>query len=354
MHSHTGVNGVSTSLAMLIPQQVARGHDIMLVHRPGSWLASTLSELPVAFVESPLTTRIGDLYRVGDTIRSWGADVVHTHGSTAHKYGAIYRVVGKIPIVATAHACRFQLHWIFNNRIIAPSRRTAEYHRRVNGARRRNMRIIPHMIDTTAAPLVTADRRKRQRDLLCLPEDAFVLGMIGSIDARKNQIDSVRVLHTLRQGGHNAHLVLIGGPAQDDHLAALDNLVAQAGLQDIVHRTGGRPDATDLLPAFDAYICTSRHEEGPIANLEAMVAGLPVISTDVGCMDMVFAEGRGGRIFTVGDHAGMADYAAELAADPTLAATTGTEARTVVGEKLSPDVILPQIDAVYREVASRR
>ncbi len=81
-----------------------------------------------------------------------------------------------------------------------------------------------------------------------------------------------------------------------------------------------------------------------------MAAGLPVISTDVGCMDMLLADGRGGALFAVGDHAGMAEYAAKLAADPRLRAKIGRQARQTVAELLSPDVIMPQMEAVYREV----
>ncbi len=226
IHSHAGINGVSTSLAALTRQQVARGHDIMLVHRPDSWLAESLSDQPIALIESLLKTRISELYRVGDGIRRWGADVVHTHGSTAHKYGAVFRVAGKIPIIATAHSCHFQLHWIFNNRVIAQSRRTADYHRRVNGVRRRNLRIIPNMIDPGEISEATADLRESQRALLRLPGDAFVLGMIGTINARKNQIDCVRALSALRQSGIDAHLVLIGDATPDRHLANLQDVVA--------------------------------------------------------------------------------------------------------------------------------
>lgn len=88
----------------------------------------------------------------------------------------------------------------------------------------------------------------------------------------------------------------------------------------------------------------------PDRPLEAMATGLPIISTDVGCMDMLLAGGRGGGLFNVGDHAGMADYAARLAADPALRTKTGAQARAVIVEMLCPDVILPQIEAVYRKV----
>jgi len=350
MLSHTAVNGVGTSLEVLLRELHARDHEIMLVHRPNCWLVDQISDLPIELVESRLKTRYGELYRVGDAIRSWGADVVHTHGSTAHKYGAIYRVAGKIPIVATAHACHFQLHWIFNNRVIAPSQITADYHHKVNRVFRRNLRVIYHAFDTETAPLTTESERERSRADLDLPHDAFVFAMTGSICERKNQIDCVRVLETLREKGVDAHLVLIGPAGEWDYTKKMRDHIAERQLGDFVHQLGERTDTVAILSAMDAYLCTSVHEEGPIATLEAMSVGLPVITSHIGCMPVVMADDKGGKVLPVGDWKAMADFAADLAGDPEQRQRLGAEGRNQVKTILSPETIIPQVEAVYREV----
>lgn len=348
--SHTAINGVGTSLEVLMREQHAEGHTLMLVHRPNCWLAEQLADLPVEFLEAPLHTRYRELYHVGDTIRSWRADVIHTHGSTAHKYGAIYRVAGKIPIVATAHACHFQLHWVFNNRVIAPSQITADYHHRVNRVRRRNLRIIHHAFDVATATVATAEDRAARRADLGLPQDAFVMGMTGDICRRKNQLDCVRVLAALRDRDVNAHLLLIGVGADREYVGEIRQAIEDKGLQDRVHLLGLRFDVVDLLAALDAYLCTSIHEEGPIATLEAMARGLPIITTRIGCMPALLGDGRGGRMFEVGDNSGMADFAAELARDAEIRRELSAGARATVVEHLAPAAIVPQVEAVYREV----
>ncbi|MEM7442652.1 MAG: glycosyltransferase family 4 protein [Pseudomonadota bacterium] len=352
--SHTMINGVGTSLEVLLRQLNARGHEIMLVHRPDSWLVNQTSDLPLTRLESRLKTRYKELYRVGDSIRNWKADVIHTHGSTAHKYGAIYRVAGKIPIVATAHACHFQLHWIFNNRVIAPSQITADYHHRVNRVSRRNLRIVHHAFDIANAPLATKEDRVQRREELGLPNDAFVLGMTGSICERKNQMACVDVLEKLRQNDVDAHLVLIGEPGQWEYTKGLREHVKQQGLEPYVHLLGVRLDAPALLAALDAYLCTSLHEEGPIATLEAMSAGLPVITTRIGCMPALMADDKGGKMFAPEDIDGMVAFAAELAGDPDLRRRLGTEGHHQVVSQLSPEAVVPQVEAVYREVAKNR
>lgn len=351
--SHTSINGVGTSLAVLMRELEARGHKLMLVHRPDCWLAEQMRDLPVEFHEAPLHTRYKELYDVGDTIRRWQADVIHTHGSTAHKYGAIYRVAGRIPVVATAHACHFQLHWIFNHRVIAPSQITADYHHRVNRVRRRNLRIIHHPFDVATAPVATTVERSTRRTEIGLPQDAFVLGMTGDLCRRKNQMDCVKVLEALRGHGVDAHLVLIGVGADREYVGEIREAI-DGELEPYVHRLGLRHDAVELLAALDAYLCTSIHEEGPIATIEAMSRGLPVITTTIGCMPALLGGGRGGRMFVVGDNRGMAEFATELANDATRRRAIGAEAREVIIENLAPAAIVPKIEAVYREVVRNK
>jgi glycosyltransferase involved in cell wall biosynthesis len=73
--------------------------------------------------------------------------------------------------------------------------------------------------------------------------------------------------------------VLIGdGPERE----ALRALVQELGIADRVTFAGARSDARTLMPAFDAYVLSSRSEGTPMVVLEAMQAALPVVATDVG------------------------------------------------------------------------
>ncbi len=354
MQSHSGINGVVTSLEELIRLQLARGHEILLVHPPGSWLAERLSDVPVDKLETRFGNRLGEFFRVGHAVRDWGAQIVHTHGSNAHKYGAVFRVGGPVPIVATAHSTNFQLHWIFNNRVIAPSRRTARYHNRINRVPKRHLRVIPYPFELSHRPEPGPAERKAARTRLGLPDRCFALGMVGTICERKQQIEAVRVLVSLRDRNIDARLALVGNIGDDAHRGPLMELIETAKLGDRVLLPGAIRDADRLMPGFDAYINTSTEEQGPLSVVEAMAAALPVITTDVGNMDFLLGDGQGGRVFEIGAVAAMADYAAELAGDAALRRQTGEQARAVVADRLRPDVVLPQIESVYRELARRR
>jgi len=123
--SHSGINGVVTSVLPLLPELVGLGHAVMLVHRPGAWIADALAGSGVSLAASPLRSTREAIADLKTRLRDFGADVIHTHGGSAHKLGAILRMTTDMPVVATAHSRHIEFYWAFNNRIIAPSPATA-------------------------------------------------------------------------------------------------------------------------------------------------------------------------------------------------------------------------------------
>jgi glycosyltransferase involved in cell wall biosynthesis len=77
---------------------------------------------------------------------------------------------------------------------------------------------------------------------------------------------------------------------------------------------GSRPDVLELLPALDLFVLSSRFEGLPIAMLEAMAAGVPVVATRVGGIPEAVTDGREGKLVEPGDREGLAAAIRELAA----------------------------------------
>jgi glycosyltransferase involved in cell wall biosynthesis len=75
---------------------------------------------------------------------------------------------------------------------------------------------------------------------------------------------------------------------------------------------GYREDPIRLLVAADVFCLSSRFEGLPIAMLEAMAAGLPVVATRVGGVPGVVTDGTEGRLVPAGDPAALAAALAQL------------------------------------------
>ncbi len=271
MVAHDDLNGVATSCRTLIEAQRAAGHEIFLVVRPRAWLASNLGLDGIRLLESAFRTRPAEIARVGHAIRDWGCDVVHCHGSRANKYGLVYRFAGSTPIVATAHAAHFQLPWRWFSAVIAPSEATRDYHVRVNGVPRRRIHVVANAVRLPSSGGSRADLRASARRALGLDDAEFVIGTLGHIGPRKNQVDLLRALTCLPGDCGRLTLVMVGGhPDGSEPMEGWNEAYAAAAARHRIVLAGLREDGAALTAAFDLFGFVSKMEQGPIAPLEAM------------------------------------------------------------------------------------
>lgn len=355
MVSHGGLNGVATSCRTLIEAQRAAGHEIFLAVLPQSWLAANLDPDGVTLLESELLTRPKEIARVGYAIRDWGCDVVHCHGSRANKFGLVYRFAGPVPVVATAHAALFQLPWRWFSALIAPSQATADYHARVNWTPRRRIHLVPHAVSMPPADESRVEARARARRALGLDDGEFVIGSVGEIGSRKNQIDLLRALALLPADIGPVTLVLIGHIAPEgEPMQGWNEAMAAACVRHRVVLAGRREDGAALTAGFDLFGFVSRMEQGPIATLEAMANAIPVLTTPVGVMPELIEHGRTGFLVEHGDVDGFARLVAELARDRPGLAQVGENARREIIANLSPAAMERATEAVYRAVIGSR
>ena len=100
----------------------------------------------------------------------------------------------------------------------------------------------------------------------------------------------------------NAHLMLVGeGPLRGQLEARAEGL----GVASRVHFLGVRTDIPNVLGAMDVFVLSSDWEGNPLSVMEAMASGLPIVSTAVGSVPDLFANGREGFLVPRGDVAGL-------------------------------------------------
>lgn len=165
--------------------------------------------------------------------------------------------------------------------VIAVSQAAAAEYRAAGGSR--PCMVVRHF---PRAPHPVAGAREAWRTRWAIPADAWVIGMVGAVKPQKAYTRALRILRELLDGGRsNAVLVIVGGPTGRDGPLAWDAVIAQArrlGVEGQVRLPGFVADAAQCLPAFDAFLNTSRYEGLSIATLEALAAGLPVVASRVG------------------------------------------------------------------------
>lgn len=226
-------------------------------------------------------------------LESLRPDIVHSHGYRPDLLGsAIARSLG-IPTVTTIHGQTFMggrtiiYEWFqwrafrhFDAVIAVSSRlRDRALSHGVSGDR-------VHLIRNAWPGGVTFATREAARKELGLPAVGTVVGWIGRMVSVKGGDVFLRALAALQVP--QASAVLIGdGPDR----SSLELLAAELGLEGKVRFVGGIDGAARLLPAFDVFVLSSRSEGTPIALLEAMAAGVPIVASQVGGVPDVVGGG---------------------------------------------------------------
>jgi glycosyltransferase involved in cell wall biosynthesis len=164
-------------------------------------------------------------------------------------------------------------------------------------------------------------------------------------------IDSA--VHVLQRFPDARFELVGGGPL-------LESILARAESRNVARAfdvRGHRDDVADAAPhlrAADAAALPSRSEGMPLALLEAMAAGLPVIASRVGGMLEIVDEGRTGLLVPPDDPRALAERICQLMANPTLATTLGNAARRDVESRYSFDRMVAAFELVYLTELSRR
>jgi glycosyltransferase involved in cell wall biosynthesis len=117
---------------------------------------------------------------------------------------------------------------------------------------------------------------------------------------------------------------------------------------------GTRHDARGLADAFDVFVLPSRVEGLPVALLEAMALGKPIVATPAGGVPEVLVDGESGLLVDIGDEVGLAAAVVTLLKDPDLGRRLGARARQVVQERFSAQTMAQSYLDVYRAVLGEK
>jgi L-malate glycosyltransferase len=208
----------------------------------------------------------------------------------------------------------------------------------------KDIRVIPNFLDCGSY------RRKPEEALrrrFCLESagEALVLH-VSNFRAVKRVSVVFDVFKRMREHVR-ARLVMIGdGPDRAD----LERQVTEDGYGDVVDFVGEQPDLVPWLSSADLFLLPSSQESFGMAALEAMACEVPVVASRVGGLPEVIEDGVTGFLCEMNDVAGMAERAIAVAKSQTLRRTIGHAAAQHVRTNFCEGTVVPQYEALYREV----
>jgi glycosyltransferase involved in cell wall biosynthesis len=275
-------------------------------------------------------------------------DVFHTHGYRPDVVDAgVARRLG-IPTVTTVHGFtgggwKDRLYERIQRRgfrrfsaVVAVSRPLGDALVR-DGVRRDRV----HVIQNAWGEAVTFLDRQGARSALGVPPEGVRIGWVGRISREKGADVMIDALSRLND--QQVALSLLGdGSAR----GAVARQAADLGIEDRITWHGAVQEAARLFAAFDVFVLSSRTEGTPIALLEAMAAGVPVVATTVGGVPDVISPAEA-LLVPSEDPAAIATAVADTLEDPAAALRRVRAARARLTQQFAVQPWLERYEALY-------
>jgi glycosyltransferase involved in cell wall biosynthesis len=276
-------------------------------------------------------------------VREHDVDVIHAHLPAAHVVAALAGSVTHTPVLTTIHAMHLSMWDLEVHRLAATHlcfvSEAARAHALAVGVLPARMSVIRNGVDTARFTPRAAARG---------PSAPPVIGFVGRLSPEKNPALFLRAAARIRARMPRARFVVVGdGPLRGE----LEALASTLAIRDAVAFDGECTDMPVRYRALDLMLLTSWHEGTPLALLEAMASGVPVVSTDVGGVAELIVSDATGALVPPGDDAQMAERACELLGSPGTLATMGERAREHVRVHFSIDEQVRATAALLHEVA---
>jgi glycosyltransferase involved in cell wall biosynthesis len=300
-------------------------------------------------------------------IREFRPHVVHTHTAKAGALGRLAAWVCRVPVVVhTYHGHVFDAYFTpAKTRLVVAAERllAGRAHALVAVTDRVRRDILARGIgrdDTVVVvplgldldPLVAAPARRGElRRELGLDAAAPLVGIVARLVAVKAHEVFLAAARAIAPARPDAVFLVVG---DGERRGELEALAADLGLGARARFLGWRADLDRLYADLDVVVLTSKNEGSPVALIEAMAAGRPVVSTRAGGVEDVVADGETGLLAPVGDAAAVARAILALLDDPERAARLGAAARASAAARFGSRRLVGDIDALYRRLLAER
>ena len=300
-------------------------------------------------------------------LRRLRPDIVHTHAAKAGALGRLAAWAARVPVRVHSyhgHVFRGYFHpiaealivrierWLgrLTSLVLLPSESQRDeivVDFRIVPAEK--TRVVRYGISVDEASTLPDQREVRRRFRLDAP---LVVGMLGRMAPIKNHALTVDAFARLqsREDVPDVQLLLAG---EGETRAELERQVADLRIGDRVRFQGFQRDLRDVYAALDVLVISSRNEGVPIAALEAMAAGVPLVVTAVGGLVDLIRDGENGWLTPLDDPDRLAEVLYHALVLPAERSRVAEAARLDVQARYRADAIHLELEQLYRDALTR-
>lgn len=304
------------------------------------------------------------MYRM---IRRSRPHIVHTHMAKAGTAGRLAAKLAGVPIIVhTFHGHTFHSYWgpvksavflqiertlgSWTDRIVAVGDAQKADIAQYGVAPLNKILTIPLGLEIDQM-LDAEQHRGRLRAELGLDSSRPLVGIVARLVPIKAHEVFLEAAVSIRAARPDATFLIIG---DGERRAELESMAQRLGVADVTRFLGWRADMRDVYADLDVVTLCSNNEGSPVALIEALAAGRPVVSTRVGGVPNVVHDGESGLLVPPRDPAAFSEAIVSLLRDPARAAILGLAGRAEVYPKHSSGRLVQDIERLYLDLAREK
>ena len=357
-----GPGGAETVLDTVVRGLPPESWDSRVVVGFEDWLSGRLRERGVSVGVVP-TSRVADFSYLGGLvreIRSFRPAIIHAHLLGSGVYGTIASVLtGGTPLVCTLHgrpdvpdpdrfrAVKARVLSRSSNRVVYVSEDLRAWAEPLLGVPAHLGQVVHNGVRFPKPSF-----RGTEREECGAESGELLVGAVGNVRAPKDYSNLLRAAALVCAVRSDVRFVIVGDD-RGDLPQALKRRAADLGLAERVRFLGFRDDVTELAGSLDVFVSSSRTEGLPLATVEAVATGTPVVLTRVGGVPEVVESGVTGRLVAPGDPQALADGILETLADPAGSARMADAGRRDVRERFAARRMCDAYQDLYERMISK-
>ncbi len=295
-------------------------------------------------------------FKLAKVFQEKGVRIIHAHNSGPWFSGGLASLVGgKAKVVVTDHSRSYPerirvrlIEWALHHKAKIVS---------VSQDNKRQMAEnlwIPeekiHVIHNGVAPVAMPSNEKRESLMkeMGVDEDHFVFLFVARFEKQKGMPYLIEAAAKLKDKYPRMRIILLGKGSFESQLP---DLLKKNGLEKQIIVAGFRLDVTDFFSIGDCLLVSSLWEGLPMSILEAISAGLPVVSTNVGDVSSAVSDSENGFLVKPQDADALAGAMENIMRQKTSEMENFQAAsRRIFNERFHVDVMVRQYERLYEDM----
>lgn len=218
--------------------------------------------------------------------------------------------------------------------------------------------VLPNGVDRSRLVPTRPSSQQSLRNELGISTNSHLLGMVGNFypDVRKDQLTICKALPQVLADRNDVHFVFVGSvhAGAEEYFEKCHKICNDARLDQRVHFVGKRADIPDILAELDLFVFSSVQEGLPVAAVEALLMGVPMLVSDIPPLLEVTGNIDGEQpysaVFTTGDPEDLALNLDRLLSEPDELRGLGESAKALAPKRYSIEAHLDRLMTVYETI----